>query len=237
MITLSMMLLPIASLTIPNVDFYFLLEAETTITDISQNNSQVEFEFDADYYCYFETNSYPDFLVADSERIGMDLFTIYVDIGEYKLSQLIDYKLQMNITYHELIVNIDSYSIYFDIDYYMMVVAADGVAFDNNYSISREIILNTAEQFTIQQTYQLNANNYYFDFAPRNQDNSIYNEGYEQGKSEQTQSEEIWQLFDVIFDVTNNILSVEILPGIRLWYLVGIPIFFLLLQFILNLFR
>lgn len=237
MITLSVMMLPIATLSMPNVDFYFNLKGQTSISDISQNNGIIEFEIDTDYFCYFETNSYPNFMVADDERIGMDLFSLYFDIGDYKLSQITEYTLQMAVTYHELVVNIDSYTIYFDIDYYMMVIANDGMAWDNYYSISREIVLNTSEQFTILQTYELNGNEYNFIFTPRNQDNSIYYEGYEQGRNDQTQSEEIWQLFDVIFNVANNILSIEILPGIKLWYLVGIPVFFLLLQFILNLFR
>ena len=237
MITLSIAVLTIANLTLPNVDFYYTLNNEISISDISENNGTIEFEFDSEYYLYFETNSYPDFLVSDDERIGGDLFSMFIDIGEYKISQLNNYYLTMKITYAELIVNIDYYEVNFDIDYDLNVIANDGNTWDAYHGISRTIKINTEEQFTIQQAYELERISTKMIFAPQNQMNIIYNEGYEQGKSEQTQSEEIWKLFDVIFDVTNDIMSIEILPGIKLWYLVGIPVFFLLLQFILNLFR
>lgn len=237
MITLSLAVITIATLTLPNVDFYYTLNNEISISDISQNNGLVEFEFDAEYYLYFETNSYPDFMVSDDERIGGDLFSMFVDIGDYKLSQIREYHLSMYVTYAELIVNIDYYEVNFDIDFDLYINATDGNSWNSYYGISRTIQINTQEQFTIQQSYELERINTKLIFKPRNLDNSVYYDGYEQGKKDQTQSEEIWQLFDVIFDVANNVLSVEILPGIRLWYLVGIPVFFLLLQFILNLFR
>lgn len=237
MITLSTMLLPLAFLTLPEVEFYFNLNADMSISDVSQNDRIIEFEIDTDYILYFETASYPNGMVIEDERIGADLFSIFIDIGEYKISQLNYYSLNMVVSYHKLIVNIDDYTVFFDIDYYLTVIADDGMQWDNYYRISRNIYIPVSDQFNFQQTYELNGSNFNFNFEPRNQNNDIYYEGYEQGMKDQIQSSDIWQLFDAIFNVANNVLSIEILPGIRLWYLIGIPVFFLLLQFILNLFR
>lgn len=238
MITLTSVFLTIASLTNYNVDFYAYLYNDCSISDIKVENNKIEFEFDFEYYFTFETNSYTDFVVASNERIGQDLFSVFIELDQdYTISLLKAYKIDFDITYAELIVNIDNYTLNFDIDINIYAIRDDDVQYYEYYSISRTIDINTAEQFTIQNTYELEKISTHFTFAPRNHDNTVYQEGYEQGKNDQTQSEEIWQLFDVIFNVANNILSVEILPGIRLWYLVGIPVFFLLLQFILNLFR
>lgn len=237
MITLSTMLLPLAFLNIYEIDFYFNLTGNTIISDISQNDGSIEFELDTEYLLYFETSSYPDMMVSDDERIGNDLISIFVDIGNYKLSQLIEYSLFINVSYSKVIVNIDSYTVFFNIDYSINVFAEDGTSWNNQRNISREIFIETADVFNNQQAYELNGNTFNFNFAPRNQDNTIYYEGYEQGMTDQLQSSDIWQLFDTIFNVANNVLSIEILPGIRIWYLIGIPVFFLLLQFILNLFR
>ena len=64
-----------------------------------------------------------------------------------------------------------------------------------------------------------------------------YRDGYDTAVLENDLNIGIWGLLEAAFNAANGILSVEILPGIRLWYLLGVPLAFGLIAFFLNLWR
>lgn len=62
-----------------------------------------------------------------------------------------------------------------------------------------------------------------------------YQEGFEEGSN--TGTSDIIKLLEQIFKSMDEILSVEILPNIKIWYLIGIPLVLSILHFILGWFR
>lgn len=62
-----------------------------------------------------------------------------------------------------------------------------------------------------------------------------YQEGFEEGAN--SGSSDIIKLLEQIFKSMDQILSVEILPNIKIWYLIGIPLVLSILHFILGWFR
>lgn len=62
-----------------------------------------------------------------------------------------------------------------------------------------------------------------------------YQEGFEEGAN--SGSSDIVKLLEQIFKSMDKILSVEILPNIKIWYLIGIPLVLSILHFILGWFR
>jgi hypothetical protein len=64
-----------------------------------------------------------------------------------------------------------------------------------------------------------------------------YHQGYDAAVQENELNTGIWGLLEAAFNAANGVLSVEILPGIKLWYLLGVPLAFGLIAFFLNLWR
>lgn len=64
-----------------------------------------------------------------------------------------------------------------------------------------------------------------------------YYDGYEEGEYYGSMTQPIFKLFNAVFRVIDNVLSVEILPGIKIWYVLGVPFVFLIIQFFINLWR
>lgn len=68
--------------------------------------------------------------------------------------------------------------------------------------------------------------------------NNGYDIGYNNGYSEGIESNN--NIFDFIltaFNIVSSVLSVEILPNIRLWYIVAVPLVFSVVKFIIGWFR
>lgn len=63
-------------------------------------------------------------------------------------------------------------------------------------------------------------------------------QGYQDGYAQGARDGKNWQNVLVgTFDSIDSVLNVEILPSIKLWYLVALPLIFAVLKFILGLFR
>lgn len=78
------------------------------------------------------------------------------------------------------------------------------------------------------------------------QEEQTYNTGLEDGKTigyaegfdDGQQSASSWQSFlNGIFNVIDNCLSFEILPNVKLWYIVGVPLVLSVIKFIMGWFR
>lgn len=80
--------------------------------------------------------------------------------------------------------------------------------------------------------YQYIANN-----TLRNQLNTTYLIGYENGINGETAISPFVNLMTNVFGGVNQILSLQILPGIKLWFFIAIPMFFIVLFTILKIWK
>lgn len=90
--------------------------------------------------------------------------------------------------------------------------------------------------FSHDEIYQSGYNDGYHDGEQEGYENGYY-DGYEEGEYYGSMTQPIFKLFNAVFRTIDNVLQTEILPGIKLWYLVSIPLVFLIIQFFINLWR
>lgn len=90
--------------------------------------------------------------------------------------------------------------------------------------------------FSHNEIYQEGYNDGYHDGEEEGYFNGYF-DGYTEGEYNGSMTQPIFKLFNAVFRVVDNILSVEILPGIKIWYILGVPFVFLIIQFFINLWR
>lgn len=95
----------------------------------------------------------------------------------------------------------------------------------NPGSSSRDPITITAEGF--KASYDEGANQYQVGY------NTGYNAGYTNGLASAGQVP--WLVS--IFNTLDNVFNIEIFPGLKIWYIVAIPVIFSLIAFVLSFFR
>lgn len=78
---------------------------------------------------------------------------------------------------------------------------------------------------------------YIADQTLRNQLNITYLIGYENGLNGETAISPFVNLMTQVFGGVNQVLSLQILPGIKLWYFIAIPMFFIVLFTILKIWK
>lgn len=64
-----------------------------------------------------------------------------------------------------------------------------------------------------------------------------FTSGYEEGLTEGTSQNTFMNTIKQLFNVVNNSLSIEILPNIKLWYIIGVPLVLSVLKFVIGWFR
>lgn len=79
--------------------------------------------------------------------------------------------------------------------------------------------------FSHDEIYQRGYNDGYKDGEEEGYGNG-YDDGYEEGEYYGSMTQPIFKLFNAVFRTIDNVLQTEILPGIKLWYLVSIPLVF-----------
>ena len=216
-------------------DYSMIVENEKT----TGLNLIVEYETRA----HLESNDFINYLVLDDTTIGRYETSFSIENENIINYKLIKYDIIPELAY--ITWNNDFITVGFDFTIsfalsstdpdYETISFAETLSNEYNYEYvggawgGQDIDLITASYTT------LTGNIYLDDSSPEYL--SGYNAGYNAGVLESSAEHPIFKIFNAVFGVIDNVLQVEILPGIRLWYLLGVPLFFLILQFVLNLFR
>lgn len=213
------------------------------INSNSENVENVELNIETHSYLTLESNLFYDYTVADEESLGRAIEPI-----EISNTNLIEYKyFRMRIIPYSTYINWDEDFIYTELNYDIYIDLWSSDSSLDPIEIYRECVVSYTMAY-FGGTYQNGSitidtplpvsmtGNIYFDNSSPEYITG-YDDGYSAGVYDTSKEHALFKIFDAVFSVIDNVLQVEILPGIRLWYLLGVPLFFLILQFVLNLFR
>ena len=212
---------------------------------IEENDNIIGCELTFGYtpYINLESNLFNEYIVLEDKQLqrGQENITINSNnLEDYKLIRYIIQPAGAWLDYDEDYIYIDfDFEIYFTLD----SLNSELDPIDNNISISTGYQVaysggyNYYSPFDLVNSYEtvLTGNIYFDNSSPEYV--AGYDDGYNAGVYDTSKEHALFKIFDAVFSVIDNVLQVEILPGIRLWYLLGVPLFFLILQFVLNLFR
>lgn len=122
------------------------------------------------------------------------------------------------------------------------LVLSKEMNFDITYNASfpplyyQVILQKEIRGFSHDEIYQEGYNDGYHDGEQEGYENGYY-DGYDEGEYYGSMTQPIFRLFNAVFRTIDSVLQTEILPGIKLWYIVSIPLVFLIIQFFINLWR
>lgn len=191
----------------------------------------------------------------ESTFINIDItFSIFEGFGNYVVENPnLVYERYWN--YQEIIdiniINLD----YIDIDAFLFLINDDNsMRVDSNSLLTFELSLysddfgSTGKRFTFsyipfggQDAAFLNASgNYQYlsvNEGVKNIINAVEIDAYSRGLNDAETFSFNFEWLSSIFDSLSNVLNIELFNGFRLWYLIGIPAFILLIYGVLKLFR
>lgn len=191
----------------------------------------------------------------ESTFINIDItFSIFDGFGNYQVeTPNLLYERYWN--YQEIIdINIINLN-YIDIDSFLFLVNDDNsMKVDDNSQLTFEIALysddfgSTGKRFTFSyipfggvDTAFLNAaGNYQFlsvNDGVKNIINAVEVDAYTRGLNDAELFQFNFEWLSSIFDSLSAVLNIELFNGFRLWYLIGIPAFILLIYGVLKFFR
>lgn len=191
----------------------------------------------------------------ESTFINIDItFSIFDGFGNYQVENPnLLYERYWN--YQEIIdINIINLN-YIDIDSFLFLVNDDNsMRVDDNSQLTFEIDLysddfgSTGKRFTFSyipfggiDAGFLNASGNYQYLSVNDGVSNIINaveiDAYSRGLNDAETFSFNFEWLSSIFDSLSNVLNIELFNGFRLWYLIGIPAFILLIYGVLKLFR
>lgn len=240
---LTNLFLIVASLTIPGNDSYYDYSNFYRTSERLLNNDTIEININIETWLYAESNDFKEFIVAEETTIYSDDKTFQVtapNIKDYNYIEYYFYVTNAIIEYNNDFIT-GSYELAVDIGIYN-TNTGDNATANQYYTINYQYEyyggawggLSTTDMDT---TTSLNVGGELYLSTETPDYTKGYNKGFEDGQTNEKQQHPLFKIFNAVFNVIDNVLSVEILPSIKLWYILGVPLFFLILQFVLNLFR
>lgn len=190
---------------------------------------------------YNANNSYPilnneaytqtiQYTINEIKAISANFYS-YFDYAQYPIESARDYtniELEIELEYELFNGNFDYYYINLEIplnDY-----------FDNPY-VFNLCEHNTILIYNVELAYEQGYTRGYRDGLSNNNENlgQAYEQGYEDGYNDSSLNP--MTFISSIFSGINNIFSVEIFPGFKIWYLIGAPLIVALIIGVLKFLR
>ena len=233
----------IAALTIPGNDGYFSYTNTYSTREHLLNNNTIEIEIGIDTWLSAESNDFKEYLVAEETVIYNNIKKFQISAENIKDYNYIQY--QFYVYNAEIEYNNDFITGKYDLQVSVVISSNElglVASSDQYYTINYQYEYfggayngMPTQSMTTQEYIIFDGELYLSNETPDY--TRGYDKGYEEGQINERQQHPLFKIFNAVFNVIDNVLSVEILPGIRLWYILGVPLFFLILQFVLNLFR
>lgn len=255
-------IVPLLLFTIPDAAPYFTLEIVGTYydqyTDINSDSLSVGVDFDLYIFLASEIGLDDIYNIFEEDIEIRHRFDLELQ-ENYNYNEIEHIITDISFDYIEYIQTYDSATL--TINYTIETYASDRYGndtalklFQDTTHVYREMNFNMTYSATYSPLYNLirlqkdlrglsydegyqeGYDDGYHDGEEEGYMNGYF-DGYEEGEYYGSMTQPIYKLFNAVFRVVDNVLSVEILPGIKIWYILGVPFVFLIIQFFINLWR
>lgn len=240
----------------PYLDVNFFIKYDRVYSYIEEEHNQIEIDMSLELMPYIE---YEDFLIDREVIAHYDIEKTIELPSDFNYNDIGVLQIEMYYSDIELIFSYDGLTINFNanIYYYILDRSYSTLAYIVEYwNVSKFIEQNieypfyilipstngyiTIErdirEYTNEEIYDLGYDDGYRDGERDGHENG-YEDGYRDGEYVGSMTQPIFKLFNAVFRSIDTVLQTEVLPGIKLWYIVSIPLVFLIIQFFINLWR